>query len=165
MRYTDKIALILNDDEVMRSLLVEMLRPFQFALIRKADSVLDLQKMDALEKVDLCIVDWVLRGTDGPRFLHRLRRGGFNLRPDVRTVLTIDAADRETVLQARDAGANAVIGKPFSRQMVGNAVTRALEDGRPFVVSPTYVGPDRRVRRIAVPEDRREREAASRTAA
>jgi DNA-binding response OmpR family regulator len=55
------------------------------------------------------------------------------------------------VRQARDAGANLVVAKPLSPDVLLRRITWVARESRQFIVAPGYVGPDRRFRNDGPP--------------
>ncbi len=53
---------------------------------------------------------------------------------------------------ARDAGANLVVRKPVSPQILFDRFVWVAASNRPFLESPTYNGPDRRFRAVDPPD-------------
>ena len=53
-------------------------------------------------------------------------------------------ARAQNVERARDCGANLVLAKPISPKMIYDRLLWIAEDPRPFVLTRSYIGPDRR---------------------
>ncbi len=115
--------------------------------------------------VDLLVVD-----TDGDveaacALVRDMRRGIRAENAFAITVLMTSLAQTEHISHLRDCGADAILEKPVDPVKVAERITALTRKRRCFVVSESYVGPDRRVRRrpdsspaarIAVPNPLRE---------
>ncbi len=61
------------------------------------------------------------------------------------------------VRQARDAGANDFLVKPVTGESVYRRIVSLVQDTRPFVKTPSFLGPDRRRTDLGPPEGMMER--------
>jgi len=98
---------------------------------------------------NLLVTDWQMPGMDGLT-LTRIIRGAV-FRPDDRIdnpklpiVLISAHASVRAVEQARLAGVDEVVVKPFSTASLLKRLSAAAAKPRAFVVAEAYVGPDRR---------------------
>ena len=57
--------------------------------------------------------------------------------------------DMKTVLEARDSGVNELLTKPFSATGIYKRICSLIEKKRYFVQCASFIGPDRRRRRLA----------------
>lgn len=97
------------------------------------------------DPIDILVADEALQdmaGTELVRQLRRLARSPFR---DLPVILLNRSRQQNDVLAALNAGANEYVLKPFSAKSLLSAVHAVIEQPRPFVVSPFYVGPDRRM--------------------
>ena len=99
---------------------------------------------DAPLQPDLILMDWHVHPTPCEEFLRRLRRVENPRLAETAVICLIANADAKSVCAARDAGANAVLGRPFSPKQLGEKVLWVLEHDVAFIRSDGYVGPDRR---------------------
>lgn len=99
---------------------------------------------DPTLRPDLVLIDWHVHPTPCEAFLRRLRRFDSPELAETPVICLIANADAESVCAARDAGANAVLARPFSPKQLGEKVLWVLEHDVAFIRSETYVGPDRR---------------------
>ena len=56
------------------------------------------------------------------------------------------------MLEARDCGAHFIIAKPLTPLIVLERIIWIAKEGRKFLESDTYVGPDRRFKNVGVPK-------------
>jgi two-component system, chemotaxis family, chemotaxis protein CheY len=78
-----------------------------------------------IEKPALVMLDLLMRDMGGMEVLAKLRQ----MDPDVRVVVATADIQSSTRLLVQEAGARAVIEKPFVAQNVLNAVEQALNEG------------------------------------
>lgn len=147
-----KISGVLVDgDKYVQDLLGQMLRGFgleHLATFDRGDAARDYITGN---KVDLIIAEAVLpdmSGTDLVKYIRRLEDMQRRMLPVI--VLTgytqVGAVER-----ARDSGANLVIKKPVSPQVLFDRLAWVSKNQRPFIESENYVGPDRRFKSIGPP--------------
>jgi two-component system chemotaxis response regulator CheY len=137
--------LIVDDHEAMRSIVGALLRGFGFYRIREAESGQAALQMLAAVTADLIIIDVKMQGIDGVEFTRRLRRQP-DRRAEIPVLMMTGHATRAGVVAARDAGVNEFMAKPVTGRMLADRLRRVVEDERPFVRAPGYVGPCRRHR-------------------
>ena len=103
----------------------------------------------------LVITDMLMPSIDGSRLTRTLRE---EISPICFTPILVLSGftDKEHVMQASDSGANFVLAKPISVETLHRRIIAMIEDTRPFVRTPTYFGPERRLaqRTATVPERR-----------
>ena len=66
---------------------------------------------------------------------------------------------RKKIMRARDAGANLVVTKPIIPGVLLGRIEWLARTTRLFVTSPGYCGPDRRFKKVPLPEGIPERRA------
>jgi DNA-binding response OmpR family regulator len=95
-------------------------------------------------RADLILIDWHVHPTPCEEFLRRLRRLDLHQLAETPVICLMANADKVTVLAARDAGANAVLVRPFSPKQLSDKVMLVLGQDVDFIRAAGYVGPDRR---------------------
>jgi len=95
-------------------------------------------------QADLILIDWYVHPTPCDQFVRRLRRMEAPELAETPIICLMANADAETVFAARDAGADAVLARPFSPNQLRDKVLWVLGREVEFVRSESYVGPDRR---------------------
>ena len=134
-------ALVVDDSELMRELIQEVLRSFGIGYVHSAPSAEDAMTILERDYFDVIVVDWQMEGMDGLRFIQNLR---VNLpEPARRTpiIMCTGHSDRHHVLSARDAGVNQFLTKPVTAGELFDKLVEAVWDERPFIISDDYVGP------------------------
>lgn len=138
--------LVVDDQLFQRRLVAETLRGLGRSEIAYAeDSVQCLLAITYFEP-NLVITDW--RGGEGLALVRRLRAGdagdGFRRLP---IIVVADAVRSADVENARNAGADEFIMRPFSAATMIGRVLEVRERRRDFIESAQYTGPCRRRRR------------------
>ncbi|MGD9982168.1 MAG: response regulator [Hyphomonadaceae bacterium] len=136
-------ALTIERLALRRSPLIELLQQLGFRAVVSAFSTLD-----AFERMQLVVFDAVFVEVE------RLDDPGFDFVRDVRfgaedfrrtpIIVVSSGSSRLMLSKARDCGASGFLVKPFSRASVAAQLARAVNDGRQFVATTGFAGPDRR---------------------
>lgn len=95
-------------------------------------------------RADLILIDWNVHPTPCDEFVRRLRRLDLQQLAETPAICLMANADKDGVFAARDAGANAVLVRPFSPKQLSEKVLWVLGRDITFIRSDSYVGPDRR---------------------
>ena len=83
---------------------------------------------------DLVLVDYEMRPMDGAAFTRLLRAGGTGADPRTPVIMMTGHADREHVLEARQAGVDGIVAKPLSIRSMLERVQTVLTRPRDTVV-------------------------------
>jgi len=136
--------LIVDGNEFSRSFTREVCRAFKFQEIFAASTSTDALTFLQSNEIDMVITDWLLTPDSGGVLTRDIRRMPGIRSPFVPVIVLSGVVDKETIAEARDAGANEFMNRPFElRQLLGR-FTQILLSPRPFIRCATYVGPDRR---------------------
>ena len=153
--------LIVENSNMMRSILCEMLRQFGVR-----DIVLVVSAEEAIEAVqarsfDLIILDFFLGKLDGGDFTRLLRKNKKNLNHKTPILLITALPGHEKVLKVRDCGINEMLAKPISAKNLYMRLHVILTNPRPFILSENYIGPCRRRKQMPIPAEGERRISAS----
>lgn len=122
MRKTKPRIVIVEDNEVSRTLLRTLLRNAGYEVIGEArDGLSGLELVDRLQP-DLVCLDVIMPKLDGMKVLAKLRRET----PDIPVLMITGHADREAVENMIKEGASGIVVKPFNAKKVLEAVERSL---------------------------------------
>jgi two-component system, chemotaxis family, chemotaxis protein CheY len=83
-------------------------------------------------------------GRDGVDLTHEIRRNAAVRNRRAPIILTTNKASALTLAQAIEAGASAMLAKPFAPGTVAAMVRKVVETPRAFIETEVYVGPCRR---------------------
>lgn len=102
--------------------------------------------LEALRRApfDLILLDRRLGPVDGLDLARQIRRDGDPRRAEIPIVMLTGSASADAVREARDAGVDSYLLKPFTVQTLRERLVGALTQPRPFIRSAGYIGPDRR---------------------
>jgi DNA-binding response OmpR family regulator len=132
-------------------ILIQIFASFGTRNCYKSMCIEEAQGVAARATLDLVLVDPSLKNEDGYEFVRWLRRSG----PDhnrVAPVIALSAnGTKSAVSRARDAGASFFVVKPVRPAVLLDRIVRIVRDARNFVVSDSYVGPDRRFKHEGLP--------------
>jgi len=118
-----KGILVVDDDDVLRSMITEHLRDLGYSVWEAADPVAALDIAgNAAQKVDLVVTDLVMPKMSGPHFVERLRE----MRPNVQ-ILRVSGYPRQH--HPRLSADVPFLQKPFTLEALEEAVRSALDAG------------------------------------
>lgn len=162
MNCASRHVLIVEDHAFTRVLIREVLHNLGFALanIHEADEGGAALRILGNRKIDLVLCDWQMEPMDGLTFVRTLRNPEKNPNPYLPVVFCTAFAERDVIEQARDAGVNEIMTKPFTAKAIESRIENALSNPRSFVQTADYFGPDRRRRNMGertFPVERRKR--------
>ncbi len=139
-------VLIAEDDSVMVGLIRDVLKVLGFGeIVHVKDgraAIKELLKQD----FDLIFCDWNMPDVNGIEFTRTVRRLPHYEKCAIPIIMVTGRATADDVRNARDAGVNEYLAKPFSINMLCDKVKSVIENPRRYVLSDTYSGPDRRRR-------------------
>ncbi len=117
--------LVIDDDETVRSTLVEFFETFGFTA-RGAATATEGRQMAAEHAPDVVLLDLRLPDADGVRTLEALRADD----PELAVIVLTGYADVRTAVAAMQHGAADLLEKPVDLELLAAAVARAAERGR-----------------------------------
>ena len=109
-------ALIIDDSKAMRSILSRMLKGLQFEIVEAANGREAMERLRALGKVDLALVDWNMPEMNGFEFVRAVRSE--QAYDGVLLMMVTTETDMENVVRALAAGANEYVMKPFTQDVI-----------------------------------------------
>jgi DNA-binding NtrC family response regulator len=118
-------ALVVDDEEGMRSFLVRALKP-RCGLVEAAPSAEAGAELAARFHFDVVVLDIALPGKSGVEWLRELRASGF----PGEVIMITAYADLDTAIEALRAGASDFILKPFRLDQLLASVKRSIERQR-----------------------------------
>ncbi|USG61728.1 response regulator [Sneathiella marina] len=93
---------------------------------------------------DLVLADSRAVDGDPVEAVRKIRRHVIGKNPFVNVIVSLWNTTPETVTNAINSGADDVISRPMSRTHILERVGRLVRARKPFIVTPDYLGPDRR---------------------
>lgn len=135
-------VLIVDDNKQMCVLTRALMRAVGILRVSEAETAAQALAVMSASQVDLIVADWKMQPIDGIAFTRMVRREGPN--PYVPILMMTAHTEMSRVAAARDAGVNGFIKKPISAKVLLERISNVLTDGRMFVRTDAYFGPDRR---------------------
>lgn len=105
-------VLVVDDDQSVRTMIKSMLKQLQINQILEADNGRDAMHLidSSAGALNVVICDWTMPAVSGIELLRQVRSAGSS----VPFVMVTGKVDKDSVLEARDAGVSAYIAKPFT---------------------------------------------------
>ena len=152
LNLTKATVLLLQNNQAELDIMGQVFIGFGVKAIRKCLTLSDAEScINSGVVFDLLIVDCDMPGGAGFDFVTRLRRmdGSDNRLAPIMLVSGHTAPS--SITRARDCGANFVVAKPITPKVMFDRVMWLAREERQFVMSDTYVGPDRRHKTFGPP--------------
>jgi len=149
-RVGDISILVLDDHSFMRQVMRMMLGSLGIRRVMAAASVDEAMRILEVEPIDVVIADYRLGDETGAEFM-RLVRGMQNGKRFIPIIGCTADTSPATITEMRDAGADEVLAKPVSANVIWKKLMAVTNARRGFVSAPQFFGPDRRRRRADMP--------------
>lgn len=107
-------VLIVDDNQNMRRLVAHILEEVGIKHVQTCSTAMEAFAELILFPADLIICDWNMAPVDGVTFIRMVRTSGDSPNKDVPIIMLTGHPERELVIEAREAGANAFLAKPVS---------------------------------------------------
>lgn len=161
LNFRSVTTLVVDRDRYTRSLVCQMLRGFGVGGVESLESGEAARKYVQDNFVDLCIVEANLPDMSGADFIRWVRREQKEPVRFMPILVLTGYTQLRMISDVRDAGANIVVRKPVSAQILFDRVGWIAKTPRSYIETSDYVGPDRRFRELTPPggEYRRETDA------
>jgi DNA-binding response OmpR family regulator len=149
LRRTSVLLLDANPQslDVMR----QILAGFGVRSIHACETAKDARMMFHAHTIELAIVDPLFTDSSGFDFIRWTRREENSANRCMAIIAAMGHQTMANVRAARDAGANLVVAKPLSPEVLLQRITWVARENRQFIVAPGYAGPDRRFRNDGPP--------------
>jgi len=145
-------ALVVDADQYSTSILGQILRGFGLTKHVTIETAEDAKRRLPTGKFDLLICDAVLPDMHASDLIKWIRsQAALNVKYMPVVVLT-GYTQFSNVVVMRDAGANIVVRKPVSPNVLFDHVAWSARTDRPFIETDTYIGPDRRFKNTGPPD-------------
>ena len=138
--------LLVDDNDFMRDLYRQLLEAIGFAGSHITEAADGSEALALLQRkpIDLVICDLNMKPMNGKKFTRYIRMDESSPDPYLPIIVCTGHAELIHIAHARDAGANEILRKPVSAASLYSRLQSVIETPRPFILSPTFVGPDRR---------------------
>lgn len=135
---------VVDDNAAMRGIVRTVLASLGCDSVHEAadsDRALDLLQS---ERIDILILDWKMKPMDGLTLVKRIRDAETSPNPFLPIIMLTAYGEPSKVREARDAGVNEFMVKPFSAEALYRRLAVIVNRPRPFVRTKVFFGPDRR---------------------
>jgi DNA-binding response OmpR family regulator len=150
-------ALLVDDNQIHLGLLSNVLSGFDLRRQTKCMTIRDAKAAVQNTEFDLVMVEAALQGGQGFDFIRWLRREAPDANKTTSVLVVTSGTRLEEVGMARDSGANFVLAKPVTAQVLLQRIIWLGRDRRLFVEADNYSGPDRRFKAFGPPAGMRGR--------
>jgi DNA-binding response OmpR family regulator len=138
-------AVLLVDETPMgMSILVSVVTGLGAKLLYRCSNVEQAQEAVAQHHIDLAIIDGLAPSGAGYDLVKWIRQNAREPNCFAPILLTTGHTPANDIVRARDCGGNIIIRKPIAPIVLLERIIWASKEGRPYLFSETYVGPDRR---------------------
>lgn len=157
MRDGDKINLesvrflLVSNKSNSRNILASVVISFGARNLLKCTSVREAREVVLSTQLDIILTDAQMPDEDGYTLINWVRREAPEPNRFVPIILVTSHTPRSMVHLARDCGANFVVARPLTPQVLLQRIFWSAREERKFVECDTYVGPDRRHQRLGPP--------------
>lgn len=138
--------LIADSDQYLSRAVQSALRAMGFGNVQHVSNAADAIKMIRTKPVSFIISEWDLKGASGIDMVRYLRRNPDSPNRGLPVIMLTGRGEITDVQTARDVGISEFVVKPFSAQALFVRLEQVIDNPRNFVVSGSYVGPERRRR-------------------
>ena len=143
--------MLIDDNPQALEALHSMFRGFGVRKQFKCGSGAEAMHVVKTQELDLIVIDSSMPDMDGYDFVRWLRRDAPDISKFTPVIMLTGHAARTMVEKSRDSGANFVVSKPFTPEVLLQRVFWVAKDERQMVVAEGYVGPDRRFKNMGPP--------------
>ena len=159
-------VLLLDENLEGMGVLLQIVSAFGVRNHYHCRSVDEAKKQALSRELDLVLVGANGQDSSSYDFIRWLRRSGLEPNAFTPTILISGHTQLRNVQRARDCGANYIVAKPVSPEVLLERIVWVAREKRPFISCDSYVGPERRVHDNGPPhgvaERRRPDEASDR---
>ena len=136
--------MIVEDNQPILDILRSVLKSFGVRHtygVRNGNSAYKLLKEIDL---DLVICDWMMEPCNGLEFTQKVRNDPASPDPFLPIIFLTGYSEEHRVKNARDAGVNEFLAKPFKPIDLYERIAHIMDRPRKYIKSRSYFGPDRR---------------------
>jgi DNA-binding response OmpR family regulator len=146
--------LLLEPNPMGMSILVQIVTGLGAKHLHRCGSVEEARQVALHFETHLMIVDGLSETGEGYDFVRWLRREAGELNLYTPVLLTSAHTRLTDVAKARDCGGHFIVAKPIAPIVMLERIIFISKEGRGFLFSDSYVGPDRRIHDNGPPPNR-----------
>ena len=142
----DAAVLLLDDTSMGMAILVQIVTGLGAKKLYRCSSLEEAREVAQRHELDLAIVDGMAPSGSGYDFVNWMRTNCQEPNCYTPVIITTAHTPASDVARARDCGGHIIVKKPFSAIVMLERIIWVAREGRPFLFTGEYVGPDRRFR-------------------
>jgi len=148
----EKLAVLIVDNNAQSlEIMGQVMMGFGIRNITKCQTVKEAKGVVSRGPLDFVLCEAQLPDEDGYAFLRWIRREAPDPNKYVAAVVVTGHTRISQVMKARECGAHFIVAKPITPAVLLQRIVWVSKDERLFIDCETYVGPDRRFRRLGPP--------------
>ncbi len=144
LRLDSAQVLLMDEQQHVRWLVRDALHAIGFRKVESCGTLAEVKGFLAYHAPDLIIVDIDADRHDTCRTIQKIRNRRLGNDPFVTVIALTWNPERGAVAAALNAGIDDLVAKPISAHFLRDRVVNLIQNRKEFVVTSTYVGPDRR---------------------
>ncbi|SUS03265.1 Two-component system response regulator [uncultured Defluviicoccus sp.] len=144
-------VLVLDQNPQALAVMRQVLNGFGVRAVHSCETAKDARRVFRDNALELAIVDPLFVDDSGFEFIRWARREEDNQNRCIAIIAAIGHQTLTNVRAARDAGANVVVAKPLSPEVLLQRIHWVARENRQFIIAQGYAGPDRRFRNDGPP--------------
>lgn len=144
-------VLVLDGNPQSLDVLRRILNGFGVRSVHACQQVQEAERIFREQPLDLIVIDPLFEDDSGFAFMRFTRREETSPNRCVGMIAALGHHTHGNVCAARDAGANIVVAKPLTPEVLLHRIFWIAGESRQFIVAPNYVGPDRRFKNQGPP--------------
>ena len=138
------VVLLFDPTQLGLAILTQILAGFGARKIHRCSTIDEAKQVASDFEIDLMIVDAMAESGEGYEFVRWLRAKVPEPNKHTPVLLTAAHTRASDVANARDCGSHFIVAKPLVPIVVLERIIWIAKEGRAFVLSDEYIGPDRR---------------------
>jgi DNA-binding response OmpR family regulator len=154
------VVLLFDPTPMGLSILGQILKGLGARTLYRCQTLDEAREVVGQYEIDLMIVDSIAASGEGYQFVRWLRQTAPEPNRHTPVLMTAAHTRASDVAAARDCGGHFIVTKPLAPLVVLERIVWISREGRAFLLSDSYIGPDRRFTKKDPPQDhpRRRRE-------
>jgi CheY-like chemotaxis protein len=146
-------VLLLDPSPMGLAILSQILAGLGARMVHRCALVEEAKAVVTQHQIDLMIVDTIAESGEGYGFVRWLRKGVPEPNRHTPVLLTAAHTRMSDVASARDCGSHFIVTKPLAPIVVLERIIWIAKEGRAFLLSDNYVGPDRRFAKLEADDE------------
>jgi len=144
LSYEEADVALYDPNMRMRTLMRGMLLTIGFRSIKEARNTAEVVATMKLHPVDLLIIDLDHEPDQICEVVREIREGAIGTNPYIIIIGLTWKPEKEMISRSLQAGLDDLIAKPISPKILSERTTNLIRNRKEFVVTTSYLGPDRR---------------------